>query len=356
MKPKTIVRSAFMIILSCSILSIEARCQDESDLIEFLNSGKDDASKLISAYLNPAIEGVSYGMNGGWYHTAKAHKSLGFDLGIALNAVFIPSSKNYFDPATLGLTPGLITDFTSDDPNGLAPTIIGPNVSTNYTVSVDIDGDGTPDESQNFDGPEGLDFKKNFKVSGVLAPTAQLGIGIYKGTEIKFRFMPEVESSTTKIKLIGFGLMHDVKQHIPGIKLMPFDISILAAFTKVNGTTGIEGVFNRDANDTRPQELNYEMNAWLIQALISKKISVITFYGGIGYNTIKTTANVTGSYVVNYANSSVSFRDPISSTFQNKSLRVTAGVRLKLGPIYLNGDYSLQEYSTLSVGLGVSVR
>jgi hypothetical protein len=354
MKPKTIARSVFMILLACSILSIEARCQDESDLIEFLNSGKDDASKLISAYISPAVEGMSYGMNGGWYHTAKAHKSLGFDLGISLNAVFIPSSKNFFDPEALDLQ--TLSNFQSSDPNGLAPTISGPKITTTYDVQIDADGDGDIDETQQFNGPEGLEFKKNFKVSGVLAPTAQLGIGIYKNTEIKFRYMPEVESSSTKIKLIGFGVLHDIKQHIPGIKLMPFDLSILAAFTKVNGTTGIDGVFESDPADSRPQLLEYEMNAWLIQALISKKISVITFYGGIGYNTISTTANVTGSYVVEYESFDLSYKDPISTSFKNKSLRVTAGVRLKLGPIYLNGDYSLQEYSTLSVGLGVSVR
>ena len=48
----------------------------------------------MNAYLNPVIEGLSYGFNGGWYNTAKAHKTLGFDLGVSMNAVFIPTSKN----------------------------------------------------------------------------------------------------------------------------------------------------------------------------------------------------------------------------------------------------------------------
>jgi hypothetical protein len=328
-----------MILAACSVVTFEAQCQDERDLVEYLKAGQSDASKLIGAYINPAVEGMSYAMNGGWYHTAKAHKSLGFDLGVSINAVFIPTSKNYFDPNSLGL------QVAEAVPAGAkAPTIAGPK----ETIEYDLDGDGVGD----FTGPEGLDFKDAFTVSGVVAPTAQLGIGIYKNTDLKIRYMPEMESGKTKIKMIGFGVMHDVKQHIPGIKLMPFDISILAAFTKVSGHSGLDGEFE-NGGDSRPQQIDYEMSAWLIQALISKKFSVVTFYGGIGYNTINTKAKITGSYVVEDVGT---LKDPFSETFKNNSLRVTAGVRFKFGPIYLNGDYSIQEYQALSVGLGVSVR
>lgn len=171
--------------------------------------------------------------------------------------------------------------------------------------------------------------------------------------------MPEVETGSSKVKLLGFGVLHDVKQHIPGLKTLPFDLSALVAFTKIQGTTSTEGEFNKPQNDPRAQLLDYSMNAWLFQALISKKISVVTFYGGIGYNTINTTSDLKGSYVVvddPSGNNDFVLKDPVSLEFKNKSLRVTAGVRLKFGPIYLNGDYSIQEYNTLSVGLGVAVR
>ena len=170
--------------------------------------------------------------------------------------------------------------------------------------------------------------------------------------------MPEVETGSSRVKLLGFGLMHDVKQHIPGMKTLPFDLSMLVAFTKIQGTTSTEGVFGKPQNDPREQLLDYSMNAWLIQALISKKISVVTFYGGIGYNAINTTADLKGSYTVvdNPTGADFVLTDPVSLPFKNNSFRLTAGVRLKLGPIYLNGDYSIQEYNTLSVGLGVAVR
>jgi hypothetical protein len=169
--------------------------------------------------------------------------------------------------------------------------------------------------------------------------------------------MPEVDAGSSKVKLFGLGVLHDVKQHIPGIKHLPFDLSMLVAFTNIKGSTDLTGGSIDGGSAAQPQLLNYTMNAWIFQALISKKVSVITFYGGIGYNTIKTTADLTGTYVIpsSFAGSET-LKNPFALGYKNKSLKVTAGIRLKLGPIYLNGDYSLQEYSTLSVGLGVAVR
>src|SRR3989337_2376026 len=210
--------------------------QSEADAVNFLNAGKSDATKLMNAYLNPMIEGVSYSFNGGWYHTAKAHKSLGFDLGVSVNAVFIPSSKNYFNPGDLNLQ---VTEL-STPASGKAPTIIGPKDPTRY--SMDWDNNNIPDgPTAEFSGPEGLDFKKNFKVRGVVAPTAQLGIGIYKNTDLKIRWMPEVDAGSSKVKLFGLGVLHDVKQHIPGLKTLPFDLSMLVAFTNIKGSTDLTG-------------------------------------------------------------------------------------------------------------------
>lgn len=357
MKSRSIV--SFLIKRTFVVLLIAAPgwtfAQTESDLINFLEAGKNDASKLMGAYLNPMIEGLSYSFNGGWYHTAKAHNSLGFDFGVSANAVFLPSSKYYFTPSTLGLQNTVLIDPST----GKAPTVVGPSEQTTYQSTIDTNGDGAPDQTFSFAGPEGLDFKENIKVSGVLAPTVQLGIGIIKNTDLKIRWMPEVETGDSKVKLLGFGLLHDVKQHIPGLKTLPFDLSVLVAFTKIQGTTSTEGEFGKPQNDQRQQLLDYRMNAWLFQALISKKISVVTFYGGIGYNTINTTSDLTGSYVIvddPTGNNDFVMKDPVSLKFKNNSFRVTAGVRLKLGPIYLNGDYSIQEYNTLSVGLGVAVR
>jgi len=339
----------FRNVLLLCVISVPflSNAQDESDLENFLEAGPADASKLMGAYLNPVIEGLSYGFNGGWYTTAKAHKTLGFDISASFNAVFIRSSKNYFRPADLNLQVAQLTSPAS----GNAPTIAGPDDPTTY--SLDVNNDNQPDGT--LDGPEGLDFKETFKVSGVLAPTAQIGLGIYKNTDLKVRWIPEVDFGDSKIKLLGFGVMHDIKQHIPGIKVLPFDLAVLVAYTNIKGTTGMaDPNLPPSPGDTSPQEMKYNMNAWLFQAIISKKLAIFTFHGGIGYNTIGTDADVKGSYVLPGYPQGV--KNPVSLRFSNKSMRLSAGVRMNFGPIFLNGEYTLQEYSTVSVGLGVTVR
>src|SRR5688572_33094899 len=102
--PQVVTKSIRNFILTL-LMAIPAlvNAQDGSDLVNFLQAGEEDASKLMNAYLNPVVEGLSHGFNGGWFTTGKAHKSLGFDIGVSANAVFIPSSKNYFAPSSLGL-------------------------------------------------------------------------------------------------------------------------------------------------------------------------------------------------------------------------------------------------------------
>lgn len=319
-----------------------AYAQDENDLVYFLVAGPQDGSKLTQAYLNPAIEGLSYGFNGGWYNSAKTHKTFGFDLGVAVHGVGIPSSYNYFDPNKLNLQ--TVTGFTSEATNGLAPAISGPEIATTYTVN---NGEAT------FPGPKGVDFKKNIGINGVLAPTAQLSVGIYKNTDLKIRWLPEISSHHTNIKAFGFGVMHDVKQHIRGISILPFDLSILVAYTHIEGATELENTFAKPSSDQRKQEMTYDMDGWLYQALISKKIAIVTFFGGVGVSTARTNANTLGSYVIPEVGT---LKDPISLDFKNNSMRVAAGMRFNFGPIYLSGEYSLQEYSMISVGVGVSVR
>ena len=93
-----------IIVMLLIVIPGMAYSQTEEDVVNFLNGGKEDASKLMNAYLNPMIEGLSYSFNGGWYHTAKAHNTLGFDLGVSVNAVWIPQSRNYFTPGDLNLS------------------------------------------------------------------------------------------------------------------------------------------------------------------------------------------------------------------------------------------------------------
>lgn len=363
---KTYIAGILIFLCGLVALPVTTKAQTEEDIAEFLEANAADADKLIGAYLQPFIRSISYGMAGGWYTTAKAHSTLGFDLSVSVNAAFIPSSENFFDPRTIGLTPSTVYDgarpdgsSAAFDPNRPAPTIFGPKDETQYTSSYDPDGSGPLGvQSYVIRGPEGFDIKKELGIAAVPTPMFQLGVGIIKNTDIKIRFVPKQDVGSSEIKMFGIGVMHDIKQHIKGIKLLPFDLSALVAFNSVSGATDLSNTDPSDGSPDSPDgEGVYKFDSWVIQALISKKISVLTGYAGVGYSIVNTNVDVKGMYtIVPVSGSSYNLTDPVSIGFKNKSMRLTLGMRLKLGPIFFNGDYTFQKYNTLSVGFGVAVR
>jgi len=340
-----------IVLLGSVLLAPVTKAQSPTDMSSFITAQKDDASKLIGAYLSPIVKGFSYGMTSGWYHTAKTHKVVGIDLGVTISGVMLPSSEQTFDPTKIGLSSSTVPLQT------VAPTFIGPDITTKYNINYT---QGPLTVSQQINGPTGADFKKNLGGNWVPVPMIQLGIGLIKNTDLKIRYAPEVNSKDYNVKLLGFGLMHDVKQYFPGVKSLPFDLSILAGYTSISGSskisntdTSIDGLpYTTDGN------FSYKFNSWVVQALISKKVSVLTVYGGLGYGAVNTKLNMTGHYVLDpYAtNQANPVTNPFSSSYSNNSMKLTVGMRLKLGPIYFNGDYTVQKYNALTIGMGVSVR
>ena len=337
-----------------------AVAQNQEDIAQFLNAGGKDAGKLIEAYIDPAVRSLSYGMTGGWYNTAATHKSFGIDFGVSINLAIIPSSENYFNPDKLNLE---VTEFqgNQDNPGRGAPTFFGPKDRTLYSATYDP-GDGSGERTIEFQGPEGLDIKEDLKFSAIPVPIAQLGIGIIKNTDLKLRFIPKTDAGQSSLSMFGIGVQHDIKQHIRGIKLLPFDLSVLVAYNSLKGETDLRYQNTGDSDDYRPSSTDgmaeYKFNSWVYQILVSKRLAVVTFYGGIGYSMINTTVDVNGTYTIRDDSPTPDFeaKDPVSMDIKNKSLRLTAGMRLKLGPIYLVGDYTLQKYKMINVGIGFSIR
>src|SRR4051812_23406629 len=84
-----------------SFLALPAFAQEDID--SFLEKNVDDGKKLIGAYVEPVMKGLSLSLDQGWYNTAKPHKIAGVDLTITVNAITIPDNKLLFRPDKLGL-------------------------------------------------------------------------------------------------------------------------------------------------------------------------------------------------------------------------------------------------------------
>ena len=346
----------WLLLLTVSLMfgpgSLQA--QNESDFSKFLQAESQDASKLISAYSEPAIKAISYGMTSGWYTTGKTHSKLGFDIGVTTTLVFTPTSDDFFSPGSLGLKNTFLS--SSVFANNQSPTLFGPKGLTTYTSGYTPSSAIGP-VTTTFNGPEGLDLRKSLGFSAVPVPMFQLGIGLIKNTDLKVRFVPERTVGASKVSMLGFGLLHDIKQYIPGLKMSPIDISVLVAYNSVSGSTSL---INSNPTDTQPDskdgKVAYKLDSWVGQAIVSKKFAVVTLYAGLGYCSVSSKVNMTGTYTIVAAPAPFDIKDPVAINFSNTGVKFTAGLRLKFGPFYLNGDYTLQKYNSVSLGLGFSVR
>jgi len=336
------------IILFMAVMAIPYFTKAQDDLGEIIKGSANDARIISEGYIAPFMKAFGAGLNQGWYNTAKPHKFPGADLTITVSPVYVPDADKLFEVDNSRLSNiELINTGPGGGPitngKGQVPTFFGPDREPVY----ELNSAGNP----TFNGPPGVGLKF------LPVPMAGLGIGLPKGFDLKFRFIPTIDLGNVtdgevdgEFSLFGVGVMHDVKQYIPGIKNLPFDLSGFVGFTKMKLDVG----FDEQYPDQRGV---FESTATTIQGVISKKISVLTVYGGLGYNLAKTKLAVKGAYDFDQDVAGTrETRDPFSLDVANNGPRATAGLRLKLAVFAFHADYTLQKYNALSVGFGINVR
>lgn len=306
----------------------------QADLDQLLKGSKADANYLAEGYLKPFMNSVGSGLSQGWYNTAANHKKFGVDLTISTSLIYYPSSdETYFVDNSKLTNIKIVTPA-----NGMAPTIFGSKTAPTYDYKTGV--------SAPFQGPPGVDPKGTYGFNAIPLPILNLGVGLPFKTDLKVRFLPTTSvGSGTNISVLGFGVMHDIKQYIPGLKMVPIDLAAFVGYT----------TFKTDVsfNATGTQKGTSTFSATTIQGLISKKLSVLTLYGGAGYNFSNGTFKATGTYD---AGQGVTLTDPVNISASVSGPRFTAGMRLKFAVFTLHGDYTFQRYNTLTLGFGISVR
>jgi len=250
--------------LFLALLITSAAAQDFGDLVQ---GSKNDINYLVGGYASPFIKAFGSGLNQGWYNTAAPHKFPGVDLTISVSLIGVPKSDQSYlveDAKLEQLTLVNQSNPGTAIPSATVPTMIGSNEATQYGYRL---ADGSVIEA-----PAGF-----FPIPKVPVPIAHLGIGLPKGTDLKIRLIPTINfADELKINMFGIGVMHDVKQWIPVVKNLPFSLSAFVGYTKFKTSV----VFDPNQD----QEAEFDISATTIQALVSKKLAVLTVYGGVGYD------------------------------------------------------------------------
>ena len=293
-------------------------------------------------------------MNNGWYHTAKVHEKFGFDISIGANFTNIPSKKELFSIAELGLSNNttVINGATS------SPTVAGSNSISpaQFQYSTQIEGQNV---SANFTMPTGI--KEDLPANTIPAPAVQIGFGLPFKLDLIVRYVPKVGSEDVKTDVFGLGIKKEITELLGPLDKTPLHISVLAAYSNMGVNYEIGNV-NNDVS-TQNASANFSLNTYTIQAIASLNFPVLNVFGGIGYNGGDLRLNTLGNYTLNY-NTSIngapnveeSITDPFSIKTNSGSMNATIGARVSLGFFKLYGSYSLQEYNTINAGIAFSFR
>ena len=351
---KLLTKRIRAIITALVIISTTAFSQ--FDNVDFLRAGATDGLKIVEAYISPWVNAFGAGLTGGWYNTAKPHQLGGFDITVGLSAGFVPSSATTFDVSKIGLT--------SLTGTGIASTVAGPE--TDGPVLTASQGGVT---LAAFQTPPGTDWKI------IPAPTAQVGIGLPLGTELKVRFMPKITISDGSLSLWGIGLVHSIMQYLPGDKLLPIDVSLFGGYTKLKANVPLElEPENYDNYSTytmasfQDQKMTANVTAMNIGVIGSLNLPVLTVYGGLGYSKTNTEVKLLGNFPLPTVNLAISTTEGVyedagvlnnfpSMEFKNFSgVRANIGLRVKLSVITIHVDYTRAQYNVLTAGFGVSFR
>ena len=310
----------------------------QNSTTDFLQFGTDNAGKLSSLYLGPLGQSLGNNMNNGWYNTAQAHRLGRFDFRIGF-------------PVTLVSEPARMFRFVESDFEGMSLV----NPSEDMAPSVFGNNESGPLVS--FAGEEfALPPGTGINFFPVLPPSLQLNLGVSFDTELMFRYLPNINVSDFSTRMIGFGIKHGIKQHIPGISLLPFDLSVIVAYSRFQADYGLN--YNPENNsqiDTDEQKMEINATAFNANLIISKKLSVITFFGGFRYMTSNTGILMAGTYPVaaNGASTGEILTNPVNINMNGGHVGLNGGFRLKLGFLSMFADATLARYSSVNVGMSM---
>lgn len=330
---KHIYKTIQKVILGGFILGFMAVAPANAQIEEikaFLESGETNATLLTRAYLSPLPTGLGAGTNSGWTTKAKPTKTLGFSLQLRAAVAQVPSGGKTFDASTLGLQNVTVT--------GQSSSTISGSGDNGQTIS---------DQGGNFSFqvPGGTNF------SYVPVAMIQGNVGLIKSTDLTIRYIPETNlEDYGSISVVGAGIKHGLNQWIPGGKLLPVDLSIMAAFSK----TDLNGDLNFNANATTDQVVESSTNTFVVNALVGKTLPFISVYGGLGYQKATFELDILGNYDIGGGQT---LQDPVSySQDSDAGIHALAGFQFKMGPIRIYAEATAAEYFTANAGIGIGLR
>ncbi|WP_372936041.1 DUF6588 family protein [Seonamhaeicola sp.] len=333
-----------LLMLLCFI-TLTTKAQNDIDAL--LAAGVEDAERFANDYLMPGTNGLMHSMNSNWFNTADAKPLGGFEISIVANAALTSDENKSFLMNTAEYNN---IQFVQGGQSQNVASVLGDN-DPDVVIEVTYDDPIFGEQTEEITLPTGL-ASENIS----MIPTAfiQGALGLSKGIEVKARFVPNIDTEDVELSMYGAGLQVEFTKWLPADKLLPVAISGLVAYTHLDAKydlTDSSGIQGED------QRLETDTNTLLLQLIVSSKLPVINFYGGLGYIKGKSESDLLGTYIVSDGLITADpIVDPFSVSSEVSAVRGTIGTKLKLGFFRLNAEYHLSDFNAFSVGINFGFR
>lgn len=336
------------LFFSCFLLS-SFLLSSQENLENLLAAGLEDARTFTAGYIGPVAEGLLFNSANGWIQEATVKKPFRFDISIVGNGSFIPASQRKFVMNTADYN---VLRFADGSVSKEVATAFGKNEQPVRVYSEVVKPDGGLERVE-FLLPQGL-ASANINI----LPTAFLHarMGLFKATEVKLKYFPEIKQKDAKLGIFGAGIQHEFTAWLPAEKLFPVAVSGLIAYNHLGGSYDF---FDDIIVTGTDQRFRLKQNSMLYQLQASTKLPVINFYGGLGYVSGNSTFDVLGTYEVidgtPLHETGNIFRNPLRIKNKVSGIRGTLGAKLSVGFFKLHVDYTIAEFNNLSAGLHFGV-
>lgn len=271
-------------------------------------------------YSTPFATAFGAGLNSGIFHTADVSTGIDIYVGVKLMAALIPNSARTFnaDLSDLNAVRGIAGAYPT--PVETATIFGGKGVAVKKSGALPTD----PDTLKLADGSD---------LNIVPFAVPHITIGNIFGTRAILRFFPSQKiSDFGEFSFYGIGLQHDISQYLVAV---PFDWSAHIMYQSLKVKPLIES------------------SAFSIGTEVSKTLTVLTVYGGIAYETSNMKFKYNWTPVI--AGVAGQQREVKFDLTGENTIRLTAGLSLKLLIFHISADYSVAKQPVATLGLGIAI-
>ncbi len=338
-----------------------------SSSANFIKGGKDDAIKIISAYLLPVERGLCFDGANNNMLLFKSDKATDFNFGMSIN---LTSSLVNYNDFTYNTNELNLTEFEAQDPNRTIAQTAAGNESTimlqtkkKYRV---------PTSSNPFYEEKPILVLKSPKGNDATAisfPVFNFFVE-KKGNLIDIKILPPIKISSKSLGLfnIGINVQHNIETSLKSISELWFDLYVSGGYN-YNRVTNYLDVKPNESNLTFSPSSNngpYDNQKLLIHSVsiplrlnFVKQLYNFSFSMGGGYNITNSKVELVGKYPVYKADPSDTFqiivtdiKDPFKYTRYFNKVSFDFGVNYRVKHLSAGLKYTNSYYSNVDFSLG----